>query len=278
MKKLRLPSSDMHALMDERKGHPTRSTYLRAIFSLKSEGLMLPSIHDHDVLLFQSASGISVSKALFRRRRDSRRGVKDPTWVGPGSYLHMDLTLGLQKLHAYYPAWARELLILPEREIGFMKGKDAKDPKSRWLLPCSSIPREAFGMPDAGLLIDKAEIEFPPLSGPAKAIVHPGKVVVLEDLARGYGVLVPSTGFPRKASRQELLEHGLGPYYSDIDPSVRRLMCPDHAFIGPLVRGLWIPGPLSDGRHALVATYPWEAHGVGGVSLERMAPSASIQR
>ncbi len=81
-----------------------------------------------------------------------------------------------EKLPCYYAAWARELLVHPEKGGKFKKGRDIVDSETGWTVPASYIPKEAFGTKGVGLFVDPGNMQ----KEKGRVIVHPaGKIAVL---------------------------------------------------------------------------------------------------
>jgi len=284
MKPERLLDSGIHMLRNPNTGKPVRTTFLFARRMAQAEGLALPSIRDHDQLLFGSECVADVSHIIYRRRRDRKAGCKEEERVGTGSYLHLDVTLGLKLLHSYYTAWAREILVLPGMGEPFEGTRDIRDGLRNWVLPKVHLPSAALGKPDTGLLIDEYELERIATRDGETIFVHPRAVQVIEDLPRGFGRHDPRTGLPRMASEVEIGDFFTGYNWHIISDDARRLLMrnpdlvkPTTGTVAPVLKGLWLPGPLPtgpwleapfyDGRHAVLVSDYSTVHGVGGVEL-----------
>ena len=110
-----------------------------------------------------------------------------------------------------YPAWAREILVYPEKDGQFKKGRDVvdshKDKEGRkWIFPGSYVPQEATGRKKVGLFVDPEEIT----EENDKVVVHakPKSIVVLNGFLQengAYGKADEATRIPLEADL-ELLE------------------------------------------------------------------------
>ncbi len=114
---------------------------------------------------------------LEARRLADERGHKLPSNV-----LHDDYLVrsdGWKKLdRRYYAslAWAREILVYPEKGGIFTEGKDIVDSETGWVLPASYVPKGAVGRTGVGLFIDPQDVK----EENSKIIVHPaGRIAVL---------------------------------------------------------------------------------------------------
>lgn len=110
----------------------------------------------------------------------------------------------------YSSAFARELLVYPERDGTFNKWADVMDHDRDYhgrsvVIPASSIPQEATGIKGVGLLFDPQNIHVE-----KKRVVfesNPNLVVILNNfiqLSRQIGKVDGQTGIPTEVSREEL--------------------------------------------------------------------------
>ena len=189
----------------------------------------------------------------------------------PSHVLHDDILVKLwpalsepekEKLKNYYAAWAKEVLVFPEKGGQFQKGKDVvdahKDEAEReWVFPASSIPEEAIGKEKVGLFVDPESVE-----------VNDQRVVIL---ARSQSVIVLSSFIQTSGQMGQVDEITRVPL--EVAPEVaerltddrkRRLYRIDGAGVRPLVRGVF-----GDRWHGVVANGRRDnAFGVAYVGLE----------
>ncbi len=165
----------------------------------------------------------------------------------------------------YFPAWAREVLVYPEKNGVFKKGKDIvdayKDGAGRqWIFPCSSIPIEAIGKKGAALFVDPLNVE---VTG-SKVIVtaEPETVIVLNEFLQtaGWGKVDKKTKVPLNYAKVDDLPS---------DPQ-RYLWRIDGQGVRPLVRYV---GDFDYYRRYVVAgNWQYGGFGVASVELEQAEP------
>jgi len=267
MKPKILTGSNIQVLRNYKTGKPIRSPYLRAANLVTREGLMLPSIYDHDKLLFDTVSGKAAAGIAWRRKRELVRGQKGERYVGYDSLLYLDITLGIVDLNHYYNSWSREILVLPAKGKMFNSSSGLYDGETGWVFLRRNIPKEVFDLPHAGLLVDPEHFEPSSFYGRDTLIVHPKKITILCDVARGYGKLDPETGFPKLISKEERIAMGIENKYPQLHDDVRRLLIPNEDIVSPFARGMWITSPCSDGRHDIMVADYLADFGVGGVPI-----------
>jgi hypothetical protein len=154
----------------------------------------------------------------------------------PSNVLHDDYLVrsdkwkGVQKV---YPAWAREILVYPEKD-GLFSGRDVvdsnKDGKGRrWILPASYIPKEAVGKEGVGLFINPQEVK----EEKGRVVVYPRSVIILHPFIQqscGGGKVDDNTRIPLKVDPE---------LWKDVPVEERRwLLRMDGAGVRPLVRSL----------------------------------------
>ncbi|MDO8554864.1 MAG: hypothetical protein Q7S22_08695 [Candidatus Micrarchaeota archaeon] len=146
-----------------------------------------------------------------------------------------------------YGAFAREVLVFPERDGVFTRGKDMIDPFSHLVFPASYLARvnevrEIFGVKKVGLFVDPEDVT----TEQDRFIVHPANVVILSPFiqvnhgkhivsSHVTGTLHPETKVPLAAKPEKLVAlsssdigylervEGLG-----VRPIVRNIF--DHAY------------------------------------------------
>ncbi|MDO8554095.1 MAG: hypothetical protein Q7S22_04775 [Candidatus Micrarchaeota archaeon] len=80
-------------------------------------------------------------------------------------------------LSTYYPAWAKEVIVYPEKNRSFLKGEDIVDAEPdekgrQWILPACYVPNYVVNRFRMALVIDPANVEV----SSAKVIIHPSSV------------------------------------------------------------------------------------------------------
>jgi hypothetical protein len=110
---------------------------------------------------------------LEARRLAAERGTKLPSNVLHDDYLVR--TGRWKKVREIYPAWALEIIVHPEKDGSFEKGKDVVDSEIGWIVPAKYVPEEAVGRKGVGLLLVPGDIEEKD-----KVVIHPaGEPVIL---------------------------------------------------------------------------------------------------
>lgn len=133
---------------------------------------------------------------LDLRKLAKERGGRLPSNVLLDEYLFSNNRNSLASVS--WPAWAREILAHPRKGGKFPEGRDIVDSDTRWALPASYVPKEAFGREGVGLFIDPEEIT----EERGRMIVHPGKISVLSPFIQecgNEGKMDEETGIPLMA-------------------------------------------------------------------------------
>lgn len=168
-----------------------------------------------------------------------------------------------KQIRDLYPAWAREILVYPEKNGAFKKGNDVIDPcedeKGRvWVFPAACMPEAAIGQKGVGLFIDPLSVE-----------ISDKRVVVLAEV-KYVAILTPfiqndgEVGKADKSTGMPLYVAGNDRQYLT-DAQKRWLWRIDGIGVRPLVR-VW-SGVWSDGRNVYANGRRGLAFGVAGVSL-----------
>jgi len=163
---------------------------------------------------------------LEARRMAKERGMKLASHV-----LHDDIlvrTDGWKNVAGLYPAWARELVVHPEKDGAFAKGKDVVDSKTCWCLPAKYLTDPRFVNADVfrkgvGLFVDPEDVKVER----NKVIVIPASIIVLHPFIQNHmdcGKVDENTRVPLAPEPQANLEK-------------RWLFRVDGAGVRPLVRG-----------------------------------------
>lgn len=119
-------------------------------------------------------------------------GQSLPSHVLHDDYLvKTDLWSGVQSL---YPAWAREIVVHPEKDGKFKTGKDvvdtAADAQGRpWVFPARYLPREAIGKQKVGLFVDPSDVRVEKYRRRNAVIVHPASIIVLHGFLQQDGAV-----------------------------------------------------------------------------------------
>lgn len=131
-----------------------------------------------------------------------------------------------------FPIWAREILVYPEKDGQFKKGRDVvdsrKDRKGRkWILPANYVPLEARGREKVGLFVDPEEVR----EEKGNVVVHPKSVVVLSGF-------IQELGKPGKADENTRIPLEVDPelWKNLPDEEKRSLFRLDGVGVRPLVR------------------------------------------
>ena len=204
----------------------------------------------------------------------AREAVSDRGGL-PSHVLHDDILVKLwpvlsepekAKLRNYYAAWAKEVLVYPEKGGQFQKGKDVvdahKDDSGRkWVFPASGMPEEAVGRAKVGLFVDPETVE-----------VTANRVVVL---ASPKNVIVLSSFIQTNAQMGQVDERTRVPLEVAewfTDDQKRWLYRIGGSGVRPLVRDVEGVG----GRRGVYACYGHgKAFGVAYVDLEATAPQVA---
>lgn len=182
----------------------------------------------------------------------------------PSNVLHDEYLVRSDKWRAissYYAAWAREVLVYPEKGGRFKEGKDIVDSQTGWILPASYVPKEAVGRKGVGLFVDPEDVK----EENGKVIVHPaGSVIVLSPFIQESG----NAGKVDESTRIPLALE------ADSDIDKRWLWRIDGVGVRPLVR---IDDYLGyDCRRNVIAG--GRPHLVRGVALEAEAPIGGAEK
>lgn len=140
---------------------------------------------------------------LNARRLAAGKGMKLPSNVLHDDYLvRTDHWIEVRNI---YPAWASEILVYPERNGSFRKGRDVVDSETGWIVPASYIPREAAGRKGVGLLLVPGDIEEK-----GKVVIHPAETpVILTSFIQencGCGRVDEATGVPLAVPEKTLAQ------------------------------------------------------------------------
>jgi hypothetical protein len=167
-----------------------------------------------------------------------------------------------KQIKSLYPAWAREVLVYPEKNGKFQKGKDVVDSSTdgagrQWIIPASFIPEQAIGVKGIGLFVDPENVEV----DDKKVVITSKSIIVLTPFMQvdGWGKMDEATRVPL-ALQQD----------SD-DSNNRYLWRIDGIGVRPLVRGHWYDDwdnrrdVDAGGRHD-------DGFGVAGVGLAQAEP------
>jgi hypothetical protein len=157
-------------------------------------------------------------------------GGKLPSNVLHDEHLVTRRNVSLSELIGYYPAWAREILVYPQKNGKFQAGKDVIDSETGWLLPASYIPEEAVGKEGIGLFVDPGVVK----DENGKVIIHPAGITLLAPFIQENG----DPGRVDEATRIPLAHHAFK--YSS-SRAIRTLWRIDGVGIRPLIRGYALP-------------------------------------
>ena len=104
-------------------------------------------------------------------------------------------------IRSLYPAWAREVLVYPEKDGQFRKGTDVVDASRdgigrKWILPASCIPEQAIGVKGVALFVDPDCVEIN--SRKVAILSRPKSIVVLAPFiqANAWGKMDERTRVP----------------------------------------------------------------------------------
>ncbi len=184
----------------------------------------------------------------------------------PSNVLH-DETLvrydAWKQLSGYYPAWAREVLVYPEKGGEFRRGEDVvddyTDKKGRqWVFPSSQIPEAAIGKKGVALFVNPQRVEVE--DNKVTIIADQQSITVLDGFMQksGWGKADEKTGVP--VSSDESLAYEQKRYLHRFDT----------AGVRPLARCDYRPDVYADCR-------PDTKFGVAqvGPGLSEAAPKAT---
>lgn len=132
----------------------------------------------------------------------------------PSTVLHDDILVKLwpilsasekEKLKRYYPGWAKEVLVYPEKGGVFKRGKDIVDEYidnlgRSWVFVSSDIPEQALKKRRVGLLVDPEDTSLENYKGRSSIIIHPKAISVVEGLVEISG----SSGIVHEETRLPL--------------------------------------------------------------------------
>jgi hypothetical protein len=188
----------------------------------------------------------------------------------PSNVLHDDTLVRFgnwKQLGLYYPAWAREVIVHPERNGMFRAGKDVVDADPdcegrSWIFPSSLMPVEALGRHGMALFIDPQEIR---VEG-RKVVIEtdPKSIMIVKQFpqVRGWGRVDERTRLPLALAPE-----------SRMFDAERYLVRVDGAGVRPVVRGCYSL------RRVVDASY-WHdlAFGVGSVSCIETASEIEVAK
>ena len=158
--------------------------------------IIIPGKHKIVLLLDESECA---TRADWLKARDL---VKDKGGL-PSNVLHDDVliypnTLKSFKEQGYYPAWAKEVLIYPECDVKFKKGKDLSIycASRNWIFPASQIPEETIGKENVALFVDPQEVEVD--NKRVVILANPKSITIIYTFPQksGWGVADPKTRIP----------------------------------------------------------------------------------
>jgi hypothetical protein len=158
----------------------------------------------------------------------------------PSNLLHDEILMrrpdDLLRLNSqkYYGAWAREVVVHPEKNTEFKKGKDLIDQVEdregkKWTFPASSIPEAAIGRKGVSLFVDPKDVE-----------VDYKRVVIL---AEQKSIVVLTPFIQNNDEVGKVHETTRMPLYVEIETrerllhdQIRKLFRTDGASVRPIVR------------------------------------------
>jgi hypothetical protein len=144
---------------------------------------------------------------LSARRLAGKKGMRLPSNVLHDEYLvNPERLKGVAQI---YPAWARELLVYPERDGKFALGKDIVDSETGWCLPVVYLTNPHIVDTDVfresiGLFVEPADIV---IEGD-RTIVHPASIVVLHPFIQENGAWGPPDKNTRIPLSYEIDDNG----------------------------------------------------------------------
>ena len=173
-----------------------------------------------------------------------------------------------QEVKAIYPAWGRELLVYPEINGEFAKGKDIVDSETGWCLPATYLTDPNFVNADVfqkgiGLFVDPEDVR----EENSRIVVIPASIVVLVHFIQEKGVfgrVDQATRIPLAEPRTALEERRF--FYRISGVGVRPIVrgCDDSSDLeGYISREEVVSGGLRE--------WPMISFGVAGESGERGA-------
>ncbi|MEW6528902.1 MAG: hypothetical protein AB1391_03365 [Candidatus Micrarchaeota archaeon] len=201
---------------------------------------------------------------------EARESVKDRGGL-PQNVLHDDILvkswstfseLKKGELKTYYDAWAREVLIYPEKGGQFKKGEDVVDAFQdisgrKWVFPACCVPKQAVGKEKVGLVVDPESVEV--FRGSVVILAPLASVVVLDNFIQHsgrMGKVDERTRIPLEILESESLS----------EYEKRWLWRTDGAGVRPLVRTV---GNFFYDRRYICADVKYDsAYGVAYVGLE----------
>lgn len=146
----------------------------------------------------------------------------------PSNVLHDDYLVKSdrwERMWEAYPAWAREIVVYPQKNGMFIRGADVVDSEIGWIFPASYIPPQAISVRGVGLLVDPEEISRE--SG--RTIVHPhGDATVISPF-------IQENGGCGRMDRRTRLPLGLEPRS---DAEARRFYRLECAGVRPIARSI----------------------------------------
>jgi hypothetical protein len=190
------------------------------------------------------------SNYLGARQMAAQRGTILPSNVLHDEYLSSDRW---RALGALYPAWAREILVYPEKGGKFKIGQDVVDKENGWIFPASYVPREAVGREKMALFVDPQAVTCER----GKLIVHPNPEIhvvlihpFIQESGRG-GAMDRRTGVPLDIETDNITE--------------KRYICRrNEAGVTPMVRFTY--GSKVSEYHVFAKCIPEDCFGVSGIT------------
>lgn len=186
---------------------------------------------------------------LQARAMAASKGSRLPSNVLHDEYLSTDRW---RAIGALYPAWAREVLVYPEKGGKFRIGQDVFDAESGWLFPASYIPREAVGRERMALFVDPQAITCER----GRMVVHPAPGIQAT-------IIHPFIQESGKGGRMDIIT-GVPMDLEPTNPSERRYLCRrNEAGVSPIARFTY--GSRVSEFHVFAKCIPDDCFGVAGV-------------
>lgn len=146
---------------------------------------------------------------LEARRIVAERGMRLPSNVLHDDYLVR--TERWEEVRKIYPAWGREVLVHPERNGEFARGKDVVDSYTGWRLPADYLANPDFVKADVfrkgiGLVVDPEDVR----KDGSMIVVVPASIIVLHPFMQESGTFgkmdqdtrLPLSVYPKKGEEK----------------------------------------------------------------------------